>query len=119
MSYTRELVEQLLPAVWDELFALGGLDNPRQPDPDMPRVASNPKTGNTIYAMLADIRTAWRMTPLVPRERQALYLSVHEDLSKTEVGAVMGMSRQAATEYIDSGIGRIAAYLNGDEYGDE
>lgn len=116
MSYTRELVEQLLPAAWDDLFALNGLDSPYRPDPDMPRVAANPKTGNTIYAMLADIRTAWRMAPLSTNESTALRLRFRDDYSKSEIGTAMGMKRQSATEYIDSGVGRIAAYLNGEDY---
>jgi predicted DNA-binding protein (UPF0251 family) len=115
VSYTRELVEQLLPAVWDDLFALNGLDNPYRPDPDMPHVAANPKTGNTIYAMLADIRTAWRKTPLSTNESAALRLRFRDDLKQADVAALMKMRRQSAAEHIDSGVGRITDYLNGDD----
>jgi hypothetical protein len=115
VSYTRELVERLLPAVWDREFVYSGLDNPYRPDPDMPKVAANPKTGNTIYAYLADIHAGWRMAPLRPVERKALFLRFGLDLKQSHVGTMLCIRRQSAAEHIDSGVGRITDYLNGDD----
>jgi hypothetical protein len=112
-AYTRELVEQLLPAIWDRDTARGMI-NPTAPDPDMPRAKANPKLGNTLYAHLADIHTAWRVAPLTLAERQALFFRYALDLPLTAIGVALGIRRQSATERIESGIGRLAAYLNGE-----
>ena len=121
MTYTRELVERLLPAVWDKEFVYSGLDNPYRPDPDMPKVIANPKTGNTIYAYLADIGSAWKCAPLTPVERKALFLRFGLDFKQVHVGEQLRMRRQSAAEHIDAGVGRIVMYLNGEagDGGDE
>jgi hypothetical protein len=62
-GYDRELVERLIPAVWDSSYAYG-MDEPRPPDPDMPRARPNPKWGCTLFAHLADIQMGWRHAPL-------------------------------------------------------
>jgi len=61
--YDRELVERLLPAVWDESYAYG-MEAPLAPPPGMPRAKADPSKGNTLWAHLSDIRTAWRMAPI-------------------------------------------------------
>ncbi|MEU4155665.1 hypothetical protein [Actinoplanes sp. NPDC026670] len=119
MSYTRELVERLLPAVWDRWFVYSGLDNPYKPDPDMPKVKANPKTGNTIYAYLTDIHAGWKYAPLSLAERRALFLRFGLDLTLVRVGDQLGMRKQSAAELVDAGVGRLAAYLNGDDEDDE
>ncbi|GGN40028.1 DNA-directed RNA polymerase specialized sigma24 family protein [Actinoplanes campanulatus] len=111
MSYERELVERLLPAVWDPGMVV--VENPTAPDPDMPRTKSNPKTANTIYAMLADIRRAWRHAPATLAERQAMLLRYGMGMSKTETGHILGIGRKAASQRLDLGVGRLADYLNG------
>ncbi|MEV4642800.1 hypothetical protein AB0J80_36210 [Actinoplanes sp. NPDC049548] len=112
-AYTRELVEQLMPAVWDR-DAARGMTNPTAPDPDMPRAKPNPKQSNTLYAHLADIHTAWHSAPLTLAERHALFFRYALDLPHTAIGVALGIRRQSATERIDSGIGRIVACLNGE-----
>ena len=69
--YDRELVERLLPAVWDEA-AVYGIPVPQAPPQDMPRGSVNPAHGNTLYAHLADIHAGWEKTDLNQKKRQAL-----------------------------------------------
>ncbi|MDH6462026.1 DNA-directed RNA polymerase specialized sigma24 family protein [Micromonospora sp. A200] len=113
-SYDRELVERLLPAVWDSSFAYG-MEDPRAPDPDMPRTKPNPKTGNTLYAHLADIKGAWRSTYLPLEERQALFLRYGMDWLERDIAAQLATPRQTISDRLIRGVGRIVAHLNGDE----
>ncbi|MFI5840512.1 sigma factor-like helix-turn-helix DNA-binding protein [Catenuloplanes sp. NPDC051500] len=119
MSYTRELVERLLPALWDRHFVYSGLDNPYAPDPDMPRVASNPKTANTVYAYLADIKAGWRHAPLDLTDKRVLVLRYGQDLELAAIGAVLGMSKQAVGQRVEHAVGAIRFYLNGEAAEDE
>lgn len=116
--YNRELVEFLLPAVWDPDAHLGMIQ-PFAPPADMPRGSTNKATGNTLYAHLVDIRDAWRRTDLTTKERQTILLRFGVDLTEKEVGAMQGVSQQAISVRLFTGIGKIVAQLNGDEFSEE
>lgn len=111
-AYSRELVERLLPAVWDEEFAYG-MRNPYTPDPDMPKGTIDKKASGTLNAHLADIRWAWQRARLERAERQALVLRFGMDLTLAEVGLRMGLSKSAAQRWVEEGVGSIHAWLNG------
>ena len=115
MSYDRDLVQRLLPSVWDPLFVFGGLEDPTAPDPDMPRNKANPKAANTLYAMLADIKRAWHRAPLELAERRALFLHAALGLKKSEAGRWLGFTRDVTLNRIDSGVGKLVDYLTGYE----
>lgn len=118
MTYNRALVEHLLPSVWDKYAAYGGKRNPLEPDMEMRSFRSrpNPKNGNNLPAYLADIRNAWAKTPLTLRERQAVLLRHALDLEWHEIGHLLDVTKQSAAEAGDRGVGRMAAWLNGDPY---
>lgn len=111
--YTRELVEALLPAVWDEEYAYG-MRQENAPDPDMPRSSSNKSTGNTLAAHIADIRRAWELTDLLDAERRTLLLSHGFDWSSVEISFNQELTKRAIDKRLYSGVGKIVAFLNGD-----
>lgn len=117
MSYDRPLVEQLLPAVWDQSYAYG-MTNPTAPDPDMPRAAADKAHSGALYAHLADIRTGWNKAPIPRPERQALFLRYALDLKQSDIGKRQGVTQKAVSERLARGVGRIVETLNGDPAGE-
>lgn len=112
-GYTRDLVESLLPAVWDESFCWGSrVEN--APDPDMPRGSTNKATGNTLAAHIADIKSGWSKAPLKLNERRAVLLSFGFDWTQQEIAAKLGVSQKSISNWLYSGIGKIVSCLNGD-----
>lgn len=114
-GYDRLLVEQLLPAVWDDDFAYG-MRNPTAPDPDMPKVKANPKTAGTLYAHLADIKAGWARAPLPEEERRALFMRYGLDWPQKHIARHEGAAESTTSERLARGVGRIVAALNGDTY---
>lgn len=113
-GYTRELVESLIPAVWDESFCYG-IRVENAPDHDMPRASMNKATGNTLAAHIADIKTGWAKAPLSNDERQALLLGYALDWTQKEAAFNQGVSQQTISNRLYSGIGKILGTLNGNE----
>ena len=118
MTYTREVVEHLLPAVWDETSGYG-IRNPMTPDPDMPKAAVDKSHSGVLYAHLADIRSAWRRAPLLADERRALLLRYGLDLTDKSAGQVLDVERSVVSRRITRGVGRLVAHLNGTEDSDD
>jgi hypothetical protein len=116
-GYDRALVEHLLHAVWDE-GAAWGIKNPYEPDPSMPRVKLDPTCGGTLFAYLADIRSAWREADIPQVERQALLLRHGFDWLDREIAFCQGVSRNGARRRVERGVGRLVAHLNGKAYQD-
>lgn len=112
-TYTRELVESLIPAVWDEAYCYGMLVE-NAPDPDMPRGSTNKATGNTLSAHIADIKAGWANAPLNLDERQAVFLVLGQDLTQDDAAVALGVSQQTVSRRLYSGVGKIVATLNGD-----
>jgi hypothetical protein len=117
-TYTRELVEQLLPAVWDTTFAYG-MDNPTAPDPDMPKATIDPANGGTLFAHLADIRTGWARAPLNISDRRALFLRYALDWPGRKIARSERAAESTTSERLARGIGAIVAQLNGDTATDD
>ncbi|AVO22529.1 DNA binding protein [Streptomyces phage Paedore] len=114
-GYNRALVEQILPTVWD-MDAAYGLKQEGAPDADMPKVKANPKQANTLYAHIADIKQAWKRTPLTVIERQSLVLRYGLDYGYDEIGSLRGVRKSAAQEATERAVGKVTAYLNGNKY---
>lgn len=112
--YDRRLVEQLLAAIWDKDYAYG-VENPTAPDPDIPKSKADPKTGNTLYAHLADIHTAWRRTPLTDRQRRALFMRYGLDWTHREIATHEAVDRSIITRRIEVAVGHLVTDLNGDK----
>jgi predicted DNA-binding protein (UPF0251 family) len=112
-DYSRESVETLLPAVWDESYLYGLPQREDAPDPEMPKGSSNKAQGNNLSAYIADIKTGWEKTPLTTKERRALILAFGLGWTHKEIAYNQGVSRQAITQRIETAIGKICARLNG------
>lgn len=112
-DYTRESVESLLPAVWDESFCYGLPVKETVPDPDMPRGSSNKATSNNLAAYIADIKVGWARSGLTRKERRALLLAYGLGWTQAEIGAHEGCTQQTIQERLYSGIGKVVARLNG------
>ena len=110
--YTRELVEHLLPAVWDQGYAYG-MTNPGAPDPDMPRATVDPAHTGTLYAHLADIHTGWKRTPLTHRERRALVMRYGLDWRQKAIARHEHITPSTLSERLTRAVGRIVDTLNG------
>lgn len=111
--YNRELVEFLLPGVWDQsyLFSLPRLE--RAPDPDMPRGSSNKARANNLPTYIADIKTGWRETRLTLKERRAVFLRYGACMSDREIAEHEQCSRPTVTIRVNGAIGKIVNRLNG------
>ncbi|AKY03729.1 sigma factor [Streptomyces phage Lannister] len=119
-GYNRALVEKLLPAVWDG-HAAYGLKNDQAADADMPKGQTDPKTANTLFAHLADIKAAWRWVERgnIPiEEARALLLRFGLDLTQEEAAGPLGTHQRQVSRLIERGVGRVTAYLNGVTYVD-
>lgn len=114
-AYDRELVERLLPAVWDEDFSWGMRD-PYTPDPDMPRRVVGKKKDGPLFAMLADIKVGWRTANLSRDERAALVLRFGFDMTQELIAHYEGCNQSTALRRIERGIGKLTAHLNGEPY---
>lgn len=117
-GYNRLLVEQLLPAVWDQEYAYG-MRNPTAPDPTMPKGTVDKKAGSSLNAHLADIRQAWKRTEIPQVERQALLLRYGLDWTQDEIARLLGAGRSTISERADRGVGRLTCWLNGVAYEDD
>lgn len=111
-GYTRELVESLIPAIWDEDYCYG-IRVENAPDADMPRGSTNKATGNTLGAHIADIKRAWEKTDLTAEEKQAILLCHGLDWTQRDAGYKLGVSQQAVSHRLYTGIGKMVAFLNG------
>lgn len=119
-GYNRALVERLLPAVFDGAAAYG-MKNDQSPDQDMPKVKSNPKHANTLYAHLADIHTAWQWVMkggISKDEARALVMRYQGDWTYDLMAYIEGVNKSTCQRRCERGVGKIAAFLNGEQYVD-
>jgi hypothetical protein len=117
-DYSRESVESLLPAVWDDSFVYGLPQKDTAPDPDMPKGASNKAHANNLAAYIADIKFGWEKTPLTDRERRALVLAFGFGWTQREIAFNQGVDQGTISRRIDAGVGKVVARLNGGYYYD-
>lgn len=117
-NYDRRSVEVLVATVWDEVAAFG-IQQDNVPDPGMPKSAKNPAHSNTLYAMLADIREAWKRTDIPQVERQALLLHYGLGWTQKDIAFNQEVNQSTALRRIERGVGRLTAWLNGDAYHDD
>lgn len=111
--YTRDMIQALLPAVWDDSYCYGAPAAPNAPPPDMPKGYANKAQANTLYAALADIKAAWKKAPLTMRERRCLLLRFGFDYEYQDIGAIEGVTKQGAQTATERGVGRLMFWLNG------
>lgn len=112
--YSEDLVEQLIPAVFDSTYAWG-LQNPIAPDADMPKVKyKSPKEATTFWCHLIDIRCAWEQAALSLKERRALYLYHSIGWTQQEIADYEQVSKKQINKRLSQGIAQLTAVLNDD-----
>jgi DNA-directed RNA polymerase specialized sigma24 family protein len=116
-GYQRELIERLIPTLWDETYAYG-MSNPNQADADMPKVKTAKNETCTLFAHLADIKAAWQRAELRDEERAVLLLQYGLDWSQDEIALHQGVTQQAVSYRAKRGVGLLMAWLNGSDYTD-
>lgn len=114
VGYTRELIESLIPAIWDEDFCYG-VTSDTAADPDMPRGSTNKAHGSTLLAHIADIKVAWKKAPLRLEEKRALILAFGLDWGQQEIAQELGATQSAISKWITSGTLKLLASLGEDE----
>lgn len=117
-DYSRESVESLLPAVWDDSYVYGLPQKDTVPDPDMPKGASNKAHANNLAAYIADIKFGWEKTPLTDKERRALVLAYGFGWTQKEIAFNQGVNQNTISNRVDTAVGKIVARLNGGYYYD-
>lgn len=115
------MVETLLPAVWDETYCYGMPKPDSAPDPDMPKSWTNKAHGNTLYAHIADIKSAWAWarTGLTLKERRAVFMYHMLDLTQADIASHEECSRPAISTRLYTAIGKMTAHLNGGEFSED
>ncbi|MFE7463133.1 sigma factor-like helix-turn-helix DNA-binding protein [Streptomyces sp. NPDC057499] len=116
-GYQRAEVEHVLPYLFDPEAAYG-IKSEIYVEDGMPKGYSDPGHGNTIYASLADVRRGWRLTELTERERQSILLRYALDEDQEVIASYLGVRRQTVAYYLERGVGKLTAWLNGETYVD-
>ena len=117
-NYDRRTVEALLPTLWDEA-SVWGIRREEVPDPQMPKSKANPAHGNVLAAMMADVSRAWDRCDVPNKERRVLVLHYGMGWTHAQAGFNQGVPHSTALRRAERGVGRITAWLNGDNYDDE
>ncbi|USH44631.1 DNA binding protein [Streptomyces phage BroPlease] len=116
-NYQRADVEHVLPYLFD-IEAAYGIKAEVYVEDGMPKGYSDPSKGNSVYASLADARRAWRLAELTERERQSIFLRYVFDEAQEVIAAYLGVRRQTVAYYLERGVGKLTAWLNGETYVD-
>lgn len=112
MIYTVEAVEMLLPGVWDSLSVINA-PNPHEPDPEMPRSQKDPRRGNDMWAMIADVQVAWRWADLELRQKQVLFCVTVLNETTSGAASILRMDYRTASRAREDGLVKIVNFLNG------
>ena len=112
-DYSRDSVETLLPAIWDDTYAYGLPNHDHVPDPDMPKSQVDASRGNNLAAYIADIRTGWAKSHLTIKERRALLLAYGLGWTQQEIAYNQDVSQPTIQRRLENAIGKITARLNG------
>lgn len=117
--YSREVVELLVPAIWDEREVLE-VRAETAPDPDMPKTPSaDPRRSTDRVTMCADIQRAWRLAPLSLGERQAVFSRYYVNISPEAASYWLQADPKTIRHRSLRGIDKLGEFLNGTPYGEE
>lgn len=113
VTYDRQDVERLLPAVWDDKYLTDGFRDDSAPDPDMPRGSVDHSKGGGTVVAIADIRQAWERADLSVKQRQALLLRYGMDEPIADAARLLGVSKPSVSERCFVGVTNLMRQLNG------
>ena len=112
-DYTPESVAIALQGLWgseDGQPPAGAV----QPDPTMPRSASDPAIGGSWLSHLADARRAWKLTPLNLRDRRAVFMRHGLHWTQQEIADYFDVTQQTIQQALTNSLAKIAKTLNGE-----
>lgn len=112
MQYTRKIIDEFLPAVWDKSRITES--HSTSPEADMPRARNvDPTLSSDPWAVVADLERALRA--LSTEEAQALFLHVALDLPIVTTAHYMRRAIDTVRKRVESGYENMLAFLNGYE----
>jgi len=113
VSYQRDTIESLIPAIWDEAFAMDAKD-PLGPAEGAPKSKSDPSHGNGKLAMICDVQQAWAYADLELEERQAVLVRFGMDEDYDSAARILGETHKMTVHRrCTRGIVKLGLYLNG------
>lgn len=116
MSYSEELVESLLPSVWDSTYAWG-VQSTTSPDADMPKAKYvDPRQATAFWTHLIDVRRAWEIAPITMPERRVLLLAYGLGWTAEEIAFNQGVSVRAINKRRVKGVDCMAQWLNATDF---
>ena len=107
-TYRRDVVEAMIDCVWDSNYGLlaSRADQERSAKAD-------PSHGNTVVAMVADIRRAWRLS-IEKMDAEILLCRHHYGLGYDAIAELAGLESAAeAAEIEDCAMQALLDRLNG------
>jgi len=107
------MVEDLIPAIWDEAYAMEAKD-PLGPEQGAPKTKADPSHGNSKLAMICDVQQAWQYTADITHdERCAVLTRYGADLEYREAAYVLDADYTTVFRRGERGIVKLGLYLNG------
>ena len=114
--YTVAILEEVLPALWDESLHAEPINNPEgRPEPGMPRAQSNPAHSHLWWAVVADIRRAWEEAPLTLKQRRAVFMHYGLRWPTALTGAHLGCHHTNVTRRVERALINMSRWLDGEE----
>lgn len=117
LTYTKDLVRRLLPAIWDRHFlAESGHASTAKTPYDYSRRAHRMRSeDHTAWAWAIDVRRAWKHAPLTKKQRQAVVVCGGLDLEYTEAGDVLGVAPNTAQVNFERGLEHLLDHMTGSD----
>jgi len=114
--YDVRLVEEALPALWDESLHAQPINNPKHAPPrGMPRAQSNPAHSGDWLAQVADVRTAWERAPLTLKQRRVVFMYYGLRWPQALIGAYLGVAHNTVYERVERALISMSRWLDGEE----
>lgn len=82
----------------------------------MAKAWTNKAHGNTHWAYIADIKTAWAEADLSPPQRRTIFMRFALGQTEEVIGAYEGVTKQSISERLFRGVGKMTAHLNGEVF---
>lgn len=105
-SYSTAAVVSALPAI------LSGSYDPPSNNYEGPRPKSDPAEGNGWLAVRCDVQYAWDTAKLTQPQRDALVGVYRDGMTQADVAAVMEVTQQAVSEFLEAALRKLCYALN-------
>lgn len=117
-GYSQEVIETVIPALWDDSYAMRLDSNPLAPDSDMPKGSGGRISGPAHWDLIADVRRAWQQSGLTDMERKAVLLTIGVGMSLRDAADYLDCSYVSVRNYTAAAMCKLVSFLNGPEVAD-